>query len=78
METLIMKKPGIRKQIDDVILDISWAKVAKRYFDRPPSWIFHKIDNTQEKGGFTPAELEQFKEALTDLADRIRRVADGI
>ena len=78
METLMMQKPAIRSQLDDIILDISWAKLAKRYFDRSPSWIHQKIDGIESPEGFTPAELEELKGALTDLADRIRRVADDI
>lgn len=74
----MMKKPVLRSQLKDIILDISWAKVADRYFDRSPSWIHQKIDAADDSEGFTPAEREQLKEALNDLADRIRRVADDI
>ncbi len=68
----------MRRPLDDIMLDISWAKLARRYFDRPPSWIHQKIDELGTAEGFTPDELEHFKGALTDLADRIRRVADDI
>ncbi|WP_305155883.1 DUF5053 domain-containing protein [uncultured Alistipes sp.] len=45
------------------------------------SWLYRKLDSTDENGGeeqFTEAELQQFKGALCDLADRIRRVADSL
>ncbi len=78
MEALMMKRPAMRRKLEDIMLDISWAKVAMRYFGRPPSWIHQKIDGMESPEGFTPAELEQLKGALTDLAERIRRVADDI
>ncbi len=81
-----MEKTGETKQttkqiIRDIALDISWAKLAKRYFDRSPSWIYHKIDGVDGnggKGGFTEEEKEQFRGALYDLAERIRKTADAI
>ena len=58
---------------------MSWGHIAKDYFGKSPSWLYHKIDEIDGnggKGGFTEEELQQFKGALCDLADRIRRVAD--
>lgn len=36
------------------------------------------IDGNGGKSGFTPEEAAQFKGALCDLADRIRKAADSI
>ncbi len=43
--------------------------------------MYHKldgIDGNGGRGGFTPEEMQLFKGALCDLADRIRRVADKL
>ena len=80
METNINKKTPYRKQLEDIIVDISWAKISTKYFGKSVSWIHNKIseiDGNGGKGGFTPEESEQFKGALYDLAERIRRTADN-
>lgn len=80
MEKVITKQTT-KQIIRDIALDISWAKLAKRYFDRSPSWIYHKIDGIDGnggEGGFTEEEKEQFRGALYDLAERIRKTADAV
>lgn len=81
MEQIIETKQTTKQIIRDIALDISWAKLAKRYFDRSPSWIYHKIDGVDGnggKGGFTEEEKEQFCGVLYDLAERIRKTADNL
>ncbi|WP_418893626.1 DUF5053 domain-containing protein [Limibacterium fermenti] len=65
----------------DIALDITWAKIAQKYFSKSSSWIYNKIneiDGNGGKGGFTEEEKQQFKGALYDLAERIRRTADKL
>ena len=81
METIINKEVNLRKQLEDVALDISWAKISQKYFGKSASWIYHKfdgIDGNGNKGGFTPEEKEQFKAGLYDLAERIMKTADKL
>ncbi len=81
MEVITQKKQSVRQSLEDIILDVSWAKFAKRYFDKSPSWIYHKIDGIDGNGierGFSKDELEKFKGALYDFSERIRRTADKI
>jgi len=76
-----VKKPTIREVLDDISTDISWAKLSRRYFGKPSSWIYHKIEGFGNNGipsGFSPEELEDFRGALVDLSERIRRAADNI
>lgn len=76
-----MKSVEIKRELSDILLDINVAKLAVRYFDKSPSWLYHKfdgIDGNGGTGGFTDAELELLKGALCDLADRIRAAADRI
>ncbi|MDR1610827.1 MAG: DUF5053 domain-containing protein, partial [Candidatus Symbiothrix sp.] len=75
------KETGLRQELSDIILDISWAKIAKRYFDKSPSWIYHKIDGIDGNGKptvFLIEERVEFKNALYDLSERIRNTANKI
>lgn len=76
-----MAKTTFRAKLDDILVCISWGHIAKDYFGKSPSWLYHKfdeIDGNGGKGGFTDAELSTFKGALCDLADRIQKVADSL
>ena len=71
----------MKKRIRDIQMAISWREFANTYFQRSSSWFYHKLDGIDGNGGgggFTAQEAEQMRGALIDLADRIRRVADGI
>ena len=81
MEITASKKQSVKETLNDIALDISWAKLSKKYFDRSPSWIYHKIDGIDgngNSGGFSHEEMEQFKGALYDLSERIRKTADQL
>lgn len=72
---------GVRKLLGDIEVAISWREIARRYFGKSSSWLYHKldgIDGNGGEGGFSDAELEQLKGALHDLADRLRRAADSL
>lgn len=75
-----MDKNNIAEALDDIMLDITWAKVSKRYFGKSASWIYHKIAGSdgQRKVEFTNDELKILKSALNDLADRLRKAAEKI
>lgn len=80
MEQIIETKQTTKQIIRDIALEISWAKVAQKYFGKSASWIYNKlaeIDGNGGKGGFTEEEKEQFRGALYDLAERIRKTADN-
>jgi hypothetical protein len=83
MET-ITKAPTTRKismmyMIQDIALDITWSKIAQRYFpEKSVSWMYNKmrgIDGNGGEGHFTPNEQEQLKNALLDFSDRVRNAA---
>lgn len=65
----------------DILIAISWREIARTYFGKSSSWLYHKldgIDGNGGKGGFTEEEAVRLKGALCDLSDRIRRAADSI
>ena len=75
MNTLVIsKQETIKHQLSDIILDISWAKISKKYFGKSSSWIYNKLDGSE----FTYSEKMQLKNALSDLSERIRKAADSI
>lgn len=71
----------MKAKLSDLLVSISWADLAKRYFNRSGSWLYHKldgIDGNKKPTEFTKEEREQLRGALVDLSDRIRRAADLI
>lgn len=71
----------MKAQLADLLVSISWADLAKRYFNRSGSWLYHKldgIDGNKKPTEFSAEEREQLRGALIDLSERIRRAADSI
>ncbi|MDR1718445.1 MAG: DUF5053 domain-containing protein [Prevotella sp.] len=80
METCI-KKANMKQQLSDILLDISWAKIAQKYFGKSSSWMYHKLDGIDGNGKpteFTYEEKEQLKGSLLDMSERLRRAAESI
>lgn len=81
---MTMPKEGqmtMKRQMDDILVSISWGDLARTYFDKSASWFYHKMDGRDGNGKpteFNYDERVQLKGALCDLADRIRRAADSI
>ena len=80
MET-VLEKATMKHQLKDIALEISWAKLAQKYFGRSASWMYHKmdgIDGNGRSGEFSDDEKEQLRGALCDLSERIRKAALSI
>lgn len=77
-------RPAVRDlkpALGELVYDLEWAPVARKYFDRSPSWIYNKlkcIDGNGGVGGFTDEEAEKLRGALCDMADRLRDAAAKI
>lgn len=84
MATMTLKETQtgtVKAQLQDLLISISWSDLARRYFDKSGSWLYHKldgIDGNKKPIDFTESEKFQLKGALVDLADRIRHAADNI
>lgn len=68
-------------RLSDVIVDVSWREIARKYFGKSSSWLYHKMDGKKgdgSPGGFTPEETEKLKESLFDLAERIKIAASNL
>ena len=81
METKTMKVTTMSSQLRDIRQDVTWSKIARRYFGKSASWMYNKlngIDGNGNDGEFTYSEKIQLKNALYDFADRIKIAADKI
>ena len=81
METVTLKTATVKQQLSDILLDVSWAKISRKYFGRSSSWMYHKldgIDGNGNKSDFTYTEKLQLKNALLDFSERIRYAAENI
>lgn len=83
METAKVKtqRKTMYQQMDDIFDAITWGNLARTYFDKSASWFYNKMKGIDGNGKPTEFNLEermQFRAALCDLADRIRRAADTI
>lgn len=82
IKRMLMKPNSLFKQkLKDILVEVSWGHLSMDYFGKSPSWLYNKlrgIDGNGNPVSLTDEELAQFKGALCDLADRIRRVADSL
>ena len=72
---------NMKSRLQDILLSITWRDIARRYFGKSSSWLYHKLDGINGNGGkdeFSPDEAKLLQSALYDLADRIRAAADRI
>lgn len=71
----------MKERLSDILLILSWREIAKNYFGKSSSWLYHKMDGISGNGtpgGFTEKEAETMKNALIDLSEKIKAAADKI
>ena len=71
----------MRQTVDDILLDISWAQLSKKYFGKSRSWLNQKLNGMDSNGGsgdFNEKEKQLLKAALQDLSRRIDKCAHEI
>ena len=84
MQTVIQAKtliPDVKQRMSDILVAVSWREIARTYFGKSSSWLYHKLDGINGNGGpggFTMEETMQLKNALCELSDRIRKAADTL
>lgn len=71
-----------KSRLSDILLEISWREIARSYFGKSSSWLYHKLDGIKSDGskggGFTPDEAAKLKESLLDLSNRIANAASSL
>ena len=70
-----------KNKLGDILLLVSWREISRRYFGKPSSWIYGKIDGTDngEPGAsFTEEELAVLKESFLDISERFKKLAEEL
>jgi hypothetical protein len=71
-----------KERLSDILLAISWREIARTYFGKSASWLYHKLDGIKSDGspggGFSPQEARQLADALNSTADRLRKAASSL
>ncbi len=71
-----------KAKLQDILIAISWREIARTYFGKSSSWLYHKLDGIKSDGapggGFSEQERLQLKNALEDLAARINIAASKL
>lgn len=79
--TKVGVRTDMKVRLGDILMALSWREIAKNYFGKSSSWLYHKMDGIDGNGGvggFSDSEAMELKDALIDLSDRIRAAADRI
>ena len=68
-------------QLEAIEEFLNYAKIASSYFGKSRTWLYQRLHGYSVHGKpakFTPEEKKRFSEALIDLSDNIRSVAQEI
>lgn len=70
----------VRQVLADVYEEVNWAYLAKNYFGKSRSWLYHKFSgmNNGVADDFSEIDRERLKNALQDIAGRIMQAADRL
>lgn len=70
----------VRDVLSDVYEEVNWAYLAKNYFGKSRSWLYHKFSgvNNGKEDDFNDIDRERLRDALTDVARRILSAADRL
>lgn len=74
------QKATVRQVLADVYEEVNWAYLAKNYFGKSRSWLYHKFSgkNNGVADDFSEVDRERLKDALQDIAGRIMQAADRL
>ena len=83
MTTMVKEKidASVKAKLEDILFVVSWREIARGYFGKSSSWLYHKLDGIDGNGGvggFTEEEKQKLQGALYDLSRRIRMTADSL
>lgn len=69
---------SLYQKIDGVSRYISLSQIATDYFGKTKQWLYQRLKNyniNNKPATFTPAEKEQFRQALLDISKKIQETA---
>jgi len=76
----IQQKTTVRQALADVYEEVNWAYLAKNYFGKSRSWLYHKFSgrNNGVEDDFSDIDRDKLKAALNDIAMRLMATADRL
>ncbi len=80
METVMQKRMTARQVLADVYEEVNWAYLAKNYFGKSRSWLYHKFSgmNNGVEDDFSDIDRNTLKAALKDIACRVDAAANRL
>lgn len=78
METIMkQQQTAVRQVLADVYEEVNWAYLAKNYFGKSRSWLYHKFSGTNNgvADDFSDVDRSRLKASLQDIAMRINNAA---
>lgn len=74
------QKQTVRQVLQDVYEEVNWAYLAKNYFGKSRSWLYHKFSgrNNGVADDFSEADRDRLRTALHDIARRVIAAADRL
>ena len=81
MNNKVLETTEVKRAVWDIIVDVSWANISRKYFGKTRSWLSQKMNGRHSNGSeakFTSEEKQTLKNALYDLSERIQKCAENI
>lgn len=77
---MTQQKASVRKVLEDVYEEINWAYLAKNYFGKSRSWLYHKFacSNNGTPDDFSDVDRERLRASLHDIAARVTMAANRL
>ena len=74
------QRTTVRQALDEVYEEVNWAYLAKNYFGKSRSWLYHKFSgqNNGVADDFSDVDRQTLKCALLDIANRVTMVANRL
>ena len=74
------QKVNVRQVLSDVYEEVNWAYLAKNYFGKSRSWLYHKFSgrNNGVDDDFNEVDRNKLKFALNDIALRLMATAERL
>ena len=73
-------KMTTKQALLEVYEEINWAYLARNYFGKTRSWIYHKFTgmNNGKPDDFNDADKETLKAALLEISQKLANVAQNL
>lgn len=70
-------KATVRQVLNDIYEQVNWAYLAKNYFGKSRSWLYHKFsgENNGKPDDFSDIDRERLRDALGDIAAKVSAAA---